>query len=1088
MGAFIIPQNRSESKMFAYQIDIYEKQGTAWGWHTLSGWTRPFTDGTRLDETLDSGTINLSNVTRDKAIKPFTRLRIIVKEGTGTNINNYVEKERIYRLVASTKRTRKRYAGTPLYDWTINTIELTKLLERRLIDTMTVTKYLPKYYDSKYGAIPNTHLIWKRGSQTDDYIYNNEVPSTIGYMNVGTVPTYQLYLPTGTIIEDNAANYLILPENGTPTEGYRYWWYEEPHTVLKKDGVIVQNNTITQPGVYTIEAHAFFNYDFTGSLGTNYEDITISWEITAFSNQFGTPKTISSVCNRLLSAGTTMRKGVESQEFLLDPTFESKYANVPSPEFSFTNCTLFEALLQIGGYIHAIPRLVPRSTSDDTHYYVTFDKLGGDEQAPTMPPFIYGENTIDVNDWCGQIDTPAQNLVNTEDVNAGSITELGNSFITVRTEDGQVEVNADNVLIRVSKPIQQILKVECGFSPLYESGTRQIGDITPYIYESAEYKTLSSYWVEKYPYSKGWALYYTQGGNTIEGLSFVLKRSSSDETAFESLYAIVNIINAVTGANLTKSATSNGAFMEKLAFRVTYVPIAQARVKAHKPSLAEGGAVNNALTYNQGANIAETSFYGEKMRGAIARLGHDVETRTYDIFHYDQLPKIGQLLDGKYIAHIDYEWDITKVRITVALTKDFNMLSQFVGLNSNYRLYDISEKQSVERNVNYDELVVVGDAPAVDMGAYLMNRQNAEMIRETFAGVNGKLAVAKLTPYDENSQEIPNRACILPAVAFPFGTSIALNVSYFDNYGAGYQITDAYSDNEDNKEVQRLVPYADQFGEIKYLKASFTISTGWTQNFAADYGDGSPAMLYPQLTTPDAGSDYITTGDNYIDLQKDSREIINLTYQLHFVSTRPSIVLGSGMAKYNPYVQAPRSIPQAKFVWLKHTINGLNRFIDIGNETLYSIQNLDVIILSGNSYVINPNWSGYHRPQSTDYKAYAIVRPVTVGEDTKYELLVGENIDNTLETLPTLTFAGALMQACNQDEPNRLKFAPQGATQYRYSILGMRSYNTLDEDVLISKEVHLVEYPDYIATGKKTTLGANLYVRRSSLVTAYDFE
>lgn len=1060
--------------MFSYQVDIYEKQNGAWGWNTLSGWTRPFTDGTRLDETLDGGTINLSCVTRQKAIKPFTRLRFIVSE-------NGTEKERIYRLVASARRTRKKYAGTPLYDWTINTIELTKLLERRLIDTMTVTKYLQKNYESSYYALPVEDRQYDLG----------------GHIAIGTLPKYKLYPITGTTISSDAS-YITIDDTGSGLVDY--YWEIAPSTKLKDaNGNIIANNTIPSAGTYMIEMYAKLR-----AFGVQYADtLTITWTVYAYENEQIAPKTITSVCRRLLSAGVTRRNGVESQEFLLDPTFASEYDEILAPEFSFTNCTLFEALLQVGGYIHSIPRLVPRSISDDTHYYVTFDKLGGDEQAPTMPSLIYSESTIDVNDWCGQIDTPAQNLVNTEDVTGGSITELGDSFITVRTEEGQVEINADDVIIRVSKPIQQIVKVECGYIPNLNNnvGNDIVGDISAFVYEHNEYKTLSSYWEERYPYSKGWAIYYTQGSDTINGLSFVLNKAVSEETAFESQYAIVNIINAVTGANLTKTQTARGEFMRKLAFRVTYVPIAQARVKAHKPSLSEGGAVNNALTYNQSANIAETSYYGEKMRGAIARLGHDVETRTYDIFTYSQLPKVGQLLDDKYIAHIDYEWDITKVRITIALTKDFNMLSQFVGLNSNYRLYDISEKQSVERNVNYDELVVVGDAPAVDMQKYMMNCNVRDMIAFTIGGLPASpfyLRVAKLTPYDANGNEIPNRRVILPAVAFPFGTSIALNVSYFDNYGAGYQQSDAY-ENEPNKSVQRLVPYTDSFGEIAGLKISFTHNTGWTQSSASDYDDGEPAMMYPQLLTADTGSNYVTTGDYLLNVQKDSREVLNFTYQMHFVSTRANLFIGSGMSKYNPYI-APQSGVSTKVLWLKHSINGLNRYIELGDGQV--VNSVGVVPDSKNIVKYNVGTCPIN-----GCKAYAVCKQVTVGNQTKYELLFGENFESDLatgDTVPLVYFAGALMQACNQDEPTRLKFVNDTEVYYVYdeSANTMTMTGTIQGTWAVDTiNVFLHEREGYVPTryyaihgytDSTITTPQTVYILQSTarnrLVSAYDFE
>lgn len=1136
--------------MFEYNIALYEKNNSGvWGWQDLDAWTRPFSDGTRLDETLDGGTINISCTTRYKAIKPFTRVRIIIKENSAQAPTTYTEIGRIYRLVGSTKRTKRRFAETTLYDWTINTIELTKLLERRLISTMTVTKPLSgdRAYDSQSMSAPHIN-----GNAYDVTIHSN------------IIPTYKLYIPTGTIITiPQAGGTGIYHSNSwvtiTGSVGVNYKAAIVTNTLKKSDGTVVATavwtsdnpsgdnsitHTIEETGTYTITTY-WAVYLTQTEIDTNQPHTEGNYEWSFVSYTYETmPElpTITSVCERLLESGICRRKDIETQEFLLDPTFASDYEHEISPEFSFTNCTLFEALLQVGKHIHAIPRLIPRyevdnSTQssgmavDDTHYYVTFDKLGGDENAPKklqfdsfndrgeydnnalylyddlvhykgnyywykaplgsigaspevntvvweeLNTYVYSEKTIDANDWCGKVDSPSQNMCDTENVAGGAITELGGSYVTVRTEDAQVEISADNVLIRTSKPIQQIVKVENSIA----------GDITAYVYEGAEYKTLSSYWGEQFPYSKGWAIYYNQGDNKIQGLSFRLTQASTYNSAKER-YAIVNIINEKTGQN---NGVVSGKWMRELAFKVTYVPIAESRVTARKPCLVEGADGNNELVYNQGANVAETSYYGEAMRGAIARLGQDAETRTYDIFtlngNINNLPKCGQILDGKYIATIDTEYDITKIRFTLTLTH-YNMLSQFVGLDSNYRLYDISEKQSVERNVNYNELVVVGDAPNVNMSRYLMLRDLVNMCGYEFTqnSANQKLQVAKLTPFDENGDEIPNRAVILPVVAFPFGTSFCLNVSYLDNYGAGYQSSNAY-EGEVNKGVQRLVPYTDSFGEIKYLQASFKNSTGWTQSSASAFEDDSPAMLYPQLTTADDDTGRIRTSTHYIDLSKDSREKINFTYQCHYVTTRNSIIIGSGLAKYNPYVGGTGS-NWTYVCWLKHSISIFNKYITIG---------------TGEQAVLNANVSGMDTTnQRWNYsagtcpidgcKAYAVCKQVTINGETAYELLFGENFDDGLArdaTPPTITFAGALEQACILDE-NCLKFIKSGKNYYTpTSNTEMAIVAALTQDFVVNTTIDTSSQYSGVKLGEYFPIdisGTTYYVRKQDLVTAYN--
>ncbi len=1023
--------------MFSYQPQIYENAQ----WQTLSPWARPFTDGTALNDVLDAGCINLSLSSRYDTIKPFTPIRIIIKE-------NGVEVDRIYRLVSSTKRTRRTFAPSvgAKYDWTINTIELTKQLERRFIGTLTSTRYLHTDYAAGSVLAP---------AQTSGMAFNSEHNGCLVRQN-------QVFSPISGL-KIKAPSFQTVYKIGSGSSKLDYYWGTHSCTVklTNSNGIELFNKTfsttnfatqeitVSEIGTYTLTYIGAIEAKLAGDSGTGSTaavDFTIGLKIGVFEQI--TPKTqptITSVCQRLLSAGITRRVNMvtrvalQEQEYVLDEDFAEEYKNVTAPEFSFTNCTLFEALAQVGGYIHAIPRLVPLSKTDDTHYKVTFDKLGGSEQAPTMPPMIYQDSTIDVNEWCGKITSPAQNLCNTTD-KGGSITEFGNDYITVRAEDGNIEINGNNVIIHTSLPIQKLVKLECGFISQYNSGGTPVGDITAYVYEDAEYSVLSSYWGAAYPYSKAWALRWKQGGTTIDGLTFKRDGPTSVSEAFGKT-AIVNIINAKTGLQLSAIETSNGEWYRQLAFKVTYVPIVTSRIEAVKPVLTDGGEPNNALVYNQGANVVETSFYGEKMRGAIARLGQDVEQRTYDIKTYSQMPKVGQRLDGKYIATIDAEYDITRIRITVTLAKNFNQLSQFVGLNSNYRLYDISEKQSVERHIHYAERIIVGKSAYSSVYTYQDSKGATKtsthetllrflviMLSRTFdrgmySNSNGydinKIQCA-WTSFDKDTLagDFDGTGVVLPVVAFPFGNSICFNFSYYDNYGAGFQSSNEF-ESEKNKATQRLVPYSDVYGEFSKLTVLMS-DKGWTPTFK-EQKDGGKAMLYPQGTpnnyngimTYDA---FVTASfsDFALQIEKDSREKIDVTYQVHYVSDSDDIIVCPGLAAFSPYVSDEDAIlePEKFYViWQKQTINALNKDIATGTssitvEELFSDAWDDDI---GDGYILQINGHLRWKPMTCPIngaKSWAICKKV--GAD-RYTILFGQNVNiNSGETTEPIYFSAVI--------------------------------------------------------------------------------
>lgn len=997
--------------MFSYQPQIFENHQ----WQALSPWVRPFTDGTALNDVLDAGCINLSLSSRYNAIKPFTPIRIIISE-------NGVEVDRIYRLVSSTKRTRRTFAPSvgAKYDWTINTIEITKAMERRFIGTLTSTKYLQTDYNEKYAAAIVSKETDYPGGGVDlnvVLVEKNKIMQPYQHGDSIDIPCVQYYPELdeqGLYVFDSDSHYGRV---------FRFGVY--PCTItIDVDGRVIytkshssarfDTETLTIPNegerlTITYET----KYESAPASTSDYvsDTLKITYKVSLFSQIAPkTQPTITSVCQRLLSSGITRRGEFSAQEYVLDEDFAEEYKNITAPEFSFTNCTLWDALAQVGGYIHAIPRLVPLSTTDDTHYKVTFDKLGGSEQAPTMPPMIYQDSTIDSNEWCGKITSPAQNLCNTTD-EGGAITEFGNDYITVRTEDGNIEINGDNVLIRTSLPIQQLIKLECGFIPDYNSGNTPVGDITAYAYEDAEYSVLSSYWGTAYPYSKAWALRWKQGGNIIDGLTFKQEGQTSVSEAFNNT-AIVNIINAKTGIGLKPIDTSNGEWYRRLAFKVTYVPIARARVEAVKPVLTEGGETSNALVYNQGANVAETSFYGEKMRGAIARLGQDVEQRTYDIKTYSQMPKVGQILDGKYIATIDAEYDITRIRITVTLAKNFNQLSQFVGLNSNYRLYDISEKQSVERHIHYADKIIIGKTPTAGSNLTILRNVSNVLINTINHSVTGddeikKAQIVRVLPFSSGNA-LQDRAVILPVVAFPFGTSLCFNFSFYDNYGAGYQSSDDY-ENEKNKAAQRLVPYTDVYGEVSHIHFAM-YNEGWTPNLAAQE-DGNAAKLYPQETD----SNWISgNGNALVDtkfytyetpvgsliVNKDSREQIDVTYQVHYIAKSDDIVVGTGLANFCKLVTDTEPIvarAAVYVVWFDHTINGLNQYI---NDSYHLVSiNTDVgyferigLLTDSQPFTIVDGvfrWDSRTCPRRGGAKAYAVCKWKGNG---RYEMLFGQNV------------------------------------------------------------------------------------------------
>ena len=967
--------------MFSYKIEANENNQ----WTEAHGWVRPFTDGQTLDESLDSGKVNLSFVTRSKPFAPFTRIRISVYEGEDTSgtpvdVLQYVvdtDDVQCRRLAPSTKK---------LYDHSIALVELTKLLERDVCDTMTVTNYLGR----DYGAGSNLLLFEK--TQSDGF-YQPEVsipdikfPLIIGQkLELPPMTSYVVFNPARSF----AGRFIITNSEGT-----------EVATFTENESV---NFSFGTAGTYNIRLTLGWTYSYgttTGGGAATYQSITglsVISEIIPPSE----PWTITDVVNRLLTAGVTRRIGLDAQRYVFDSEQATKYANVLAPEFAFTRGTLFEALLTVGGYIHAIPRLVDENRTDGA-LTVKFDLLGQDDiYSGTLPAPIYERTSWSGNEYCGALDSTVDNLLNTTDRTQGAVTEpSANTFRAINTTEGGFKISAnDGLVFLTDKPIYQVTKFEfylaIGTNPSESGYRRESIDITPYVYESAEYKTLSGYTGQTYPYSKGWALEYTQGQKNIRGFTFVLDDTSTG--TFEKQYAIVNILAAATGLDAS-SFTDN---LTTLMFRVTYIPYVTSRIVQRKPYLTH--PIDNVLIYNQGGSSVENEYYGERLKGTITRIGNITSRKTYIFTSYADIPKAGQKIGNRYVALVDREFDRMRIKATVTTVANFNKLAEYLGLNSNYRLYDVSEKQAFNRAVNYGESCVISETLITNAarttlitndGINAIQKEFNAKVSGTFEKVTAMRMIAKRGRVIGEGTEI-SPAVGMAAGSFASGNSLVFFVNMLDNYGAGYQSNVVTGTSI---RAQRLMPYSDELGNISTVDIDFVNELEPT--------DSSPtpqsAFDYPAYSANgDIGDIYFSTRvinefdtGGPLGVSKDSREALSIVIQQHFQSDDQNIVIGKALTKYCPLVSTLSDEDRGKLYFLSRQLNPLEAVIDLtgltasaGSHTTsdeYGSSGAQITIDRAFRLVLPANDSGQTA------KAWAIINPSTG------ELYLGQNYPDGL--------------------------------------------------------------------------------------------
>lgn len=547
------------------------------------------------------------------------------------------------------------------------------------------------------------------------------------------------------------------------------------------------------------------------------EGFSATATVAVWSNALPLPRwNAKTVINRLLVKAETLRKS-QTPRFHLNAEQAEEFEKIEMPELHLTNSTLREALQTVGSYIHGEPRL------NGTE--ISYDMYGGSERtAVDFSKYFSKSFQQSIDSALTSIDSTVDNLVSTIGYAKGVMVEpYSGGYKTVRTETLYARIQDDNMIIATTYPINRIIMLESGTI----GGKYGETDLTPYVFEASEYTRLSSY-SSLYPTSRAYAIYYTQGEKNIKGLNF--KQQDPITPAFKN-YAILNILRAATGDNNLETGYTN------LAFLVTYESVSSARVKQSKQYIADFNRVSE-IAYNQGQNLIESSYYGEHLKGVVARLGNVDKVLTLYQRGAAVVPKVGTLYDDDYyISAVAVEYQPYFTKISCALSKDFNRYSDYVGINSTKRFYEISERQAYDSFINYRDYVVIGDAVTADANAPKTLLRNISGVRSAFDTTprTGVSCVVARGLARSNNGTIDNKELVTAAVTAASVKFTKHDVTGVQSIGDDEAITIEGSltyydkDTQSRETVERIItnktlPYTLSRADLQQTFESFDIT------------------------------------------------------------------------------------------------------------------------------------------------------------------------------------------------------------------------------------------------------------------------
>lgn len=911
--------------------------------------TIPLQKQDTLNESFDVQYIELNYIEKEIPFEPFIDVFIELTDDINT--------KEFYMFIESDTTT--EIISNKTYLHKILLIEQTKWSERFFIEK-SVTNPLYHNYMGTNRPININDITIK--TDVEIFIKNN-----------GDLSFFSTPVNKNTII--NIPNIVF---NETSLIDWQF--YDGLLTITKPNGevkeITLEKSKYTEFSFEQIGTYTFyFDYNLRASTGTSTDYAYCRFSLNIYCIEQIIKKDdylIKDSINLLLNTCETLRIS-ETPKFSLanieDYVGKSedyknqiiKILEMKSPEFYFSKMSLFEALKTIGDYCHFIPRIKNKK--------VYLDLLGRTEKIKnSLEDYCSYELSQTSNEFCSKLDSQVNNLVNLDDEAQGSITEpFNNGYKTLRTDIGTVVLKEDNIIIPTEYPIEKVVKLEIGYLS-NKNNNVYVGDITPYVYEDAEYQTLSSY-EDEFPTSRMYAIKYTQGQPNITGLSF---ERVNFNPSFEGI-AIKNIIHRVLGKAINGWTnlwdTENTL---QLQYRLTYIPNTSTRVtqsKAYKSSINK----TVALAYNQSASKLSSNAYGENLKGQVLKLGNVEKRKMYIFPTLDLIPECGLLFDDDYyISIVKCEYYPNFIKCEVGLSKHYNNKSAYVEVNSQIRFYEVSEKIAVDRFIVYEDYCEVGYDNTTDNLSLITDdglTHFANAFVDNFKG--DEVSLVKTQGYDRFNE--PLKEYVLPVISLGVGNSLLFEFHYEDNYSAG-----SSSFYDGTNKVQQMQEYSDIYGEIETLQLKY----GKNNKVYGDYESAvNLGNSLPNSTYVDNITEYFSTGEDRIVIKKDSREIPHFTYQIHFISNNDNIIIGSGLARKSTFVtNEPMNY---KLYLLKNNINKFESEIDLTNATL--CDKISITIKPENKKV---KLNDVVAPLSSDsWKSWVIVQTY----NNKNDLIIGEN-------------------------------------------------------------------------------------------------
>ena len=219
---------------------------------------------------------------------------------------------------------------------------------------------------------------------------------------------------------------------------------------------------------------------------------------------------------------------------------------------------------------------------------------------------------------------------------------------------------------------------------------------------------------------------------------------------------------------------------------------------------------------NQTETVVDSIKFGNKLYGELIRTGNSVYSVVEWVDNPFDLKQSGDLYNifGNlyYVSKVTHTFYPNHIISNVEYSKDFNRLSQIIGIPSEPRFYEISEQSSIDREVAINDYILLGT-----------NTENLASIKQTTLVKNSYLIETLLfgsqgTKYPQyaltvfKGDELKNNkhlvATLHPIATYSLENTLTIEWDMKDNFSAGDQLKCLDNVFVGNKQVSSPAYYA----------------------------------------------------------------------------------------------------------------------------------------------------------------------------------------------------------------------------------------------------------------------------------------